>query len=115
MAGYRNSRMEEDLKREICALIRELKDPRVKDCMLSVVKIDLSGDLSYCKVYISAMEGLARAKEAVKGLDSASGFMRHELSNRLHLRRCPELKFIPDDSIEQSAHIARIIEDLEDK
>ena len=105
MAGYRNSRMEEDLKREICALIRELKDPRVKDCMLSVVKTDLSGDLSYCKVYISAMEGL----------DSASGFMRHELSNRLHLRRCPELKFIPDNSIEQSAHIARIIEDLEDK
>ena len=113
MAGYRNSRISEDMKREICALIRELKDPRVKDCMLSVVKADVSGDLSYCKVYISAMEGLDRGKEAVKGLQSAAGYMRHELSNRLHLRRCPELKFIPDDSIEHSAQTTRMLEDLE--
>ena len=113
MAGYRNSRISEDMKREICALIRELKDPRVKDCMLSVVKADVSGDLSYCKVYISAMEGMEAARTAVKGLQSAQGYVRRELGHALKLRHVPELRFVADDSIEYSARIARKIHELE--
>lgn len=112
MSGYRISRISEDMKREISAVIRELKDPRVKDVMISVVKADVSADLSHCKVYISAVEGFEVSKNAVKGLESASGYIKRELSNRLHLRRCPDLKFIADDSIEHSAHINKIIEDL---
>ncbi|MDF2567255.1 MAG: rbfA [Oscillospiraceae bacterium] len=112
MAGFKASRMSEDIKREVYSIIRELKDPRVKDSMLSIVKADVSGDLSHCKLYISDIAGFDKSKEAVKGLESASGFIKRELSNRLHLRRCPELKFIADDSIEQGANINRIIEDL---
>lgn len=112
MGGFKVSRMSEDMKREIYSIIRELKDPRVKDVMLSVVKADLSNDYSHCKVFVSAIEGMEKTKEAVIGLDSANGYIRRELSNRLHLKRCPELKFIADDSIEQSAHITKIINDF---
>lgn len=110
MAGFKVSRMSEDMKREIYAIIRELKDPRVKDVMLSVVKADVSNDYSHCKVYVSAIEGMEKTKQAVEGLNSACGYIKRELSNRLHLRRCPELCFIADDSIEHSAHISKIIE-----
>ena len=73
MAGYRIGRLSEDMKRELSAVMRELKDPRIHG-MLSIVKLELSNDLSHCKVYISAMEGMETAKEAVEGLKSASGF-----------------------------------------
>ena len=112
MSSYRLDRTSEDIMRELTAILRHVKDPRVSG-MLSIVRVEVTNDMSYAKVYISAMEGLDRAKEAVKGLQSAAGYMRHELFNRLHLRRCPELKFIPDDSIEHSAQITRMLEDLE--
>ncbi len=100
MPGYRIDRITEDIKRELIHILREVKDPRVSD-MLTVVKVDLSNDLSYCKVYVSAVEGIDKAKESVKGLKSASGFIRHRLGESLHLRKLPELKFIADDSIEK--------------
>lgn len=83
MAGYRQDRVSEDIKREIIAVIRELKDPRVKDKMLTVVRVDVSHDLSFAKVYISALDGIDSAKEAVKGLVSATGRIRHEVGARL--------------------------------
>lgn len=70
MAGYRIDRITEDIKRELIAILREVKDPRVSG-MLTVVKVDVSNDLSYAKVYISALEGVDKAKEAVKGLKAA--------------------------------------------
>ena len=73
MAGYRIDRISEDIKRELISLMRELKDPRVSGKMLTVVNVKVSNDLSYAKVYVSAMEGLDAAKEACKGLDSAQG------------------------------------------
>ncbi|MCM1328465.1 MAG: 30S ribosome-binding factor RbfA [Ruminococcus sp.] len=116
MANFRNGRMSEDIKREISGLIREeIKDPRVNAGLVSVVRTELSGDASHCKVYISSIEGTDAAKTAVKGLESASGMMRRHISNRLHLKKCPELKFIADDSIEHSAEIARMLEKIEIK
>ena len=58
------------------------------------------------------MEGLEGAKNAVKGLTSASGFLRRELSSMVNLRKSPELRFIPDDSIAYSADVARILDSL---
>ena len=100
MAGYRIDRITEDIKRELIHILREVKDPRVSD-MLTVVKVEVSSDLSYCKVYVSAVEGIEKAKESVKGLKSASGFIRHRLGDSLRLRKLPELRFIADDSIEK--------------
>lgn len=100
MAGYRIDRITEDIKRELVHILREVKDPRVSD-MLTVVKVDVSNDLSYCKVYVSEVSGIEAAKESVKGLKAASGFIRKRLGASLHLRKVPELKFIADDSIEK--------------
>ena len=119
MAGFRINRVSEDIRREIIAIIRELKDPRVSGKMLTVVRVDVSSDASFAKVYVSAMEGIETAKLAVKGLTSATGFIRREVGKRLHLRKTPELKFIADDSIEKGMDITRalgnmVITDVED-
>ena len=64
MAGFHIDRISEDIKREIISLMRELKDPRVAGKMLTVVNVTVSNDLSYAKVYISAMRGIEEAKTA---------------------------------------------------
>ncbi len=110
MAGYRVGRVSEDIKREIVAIIRELKDPRVRDKFLTVVRVDVSSDLSYAKVYVSSMSGIEDAKEAVKGLTSATGLIRREVGSKLRLRKTPELKFIADDSVQHGMEIFRKIE-----
>ncbi len=107
MGSYRASRTEEDMKRELSDIMRSLKDPRVSG-LLSIVKMELSRDMSHCKVYISAMEGFDAAKNAVRGLDSASGFIKRELNARMKLRKLPEF----NDSIAHSAGISRMLEDL---
>ena len=112
MAGYRQDRVSEDIKREIIAVIRELKDPRVMDKLLTVVRVEVSSDASFAKVYISAMEGIDTAKTAVKGLTGATGYIRREIGQRLHLRKTPELKFIADNSIEHGMSIVKIMDDL---
>ena len=114
MPTFKNASLSEDIKREISGLIRErIKDPRVKFGLVSVVRTELSGDNSHCKVYISHLDGMDASKNAVKGLESASWMIRREISNKLHLKKCPELKFIADDSIEHSAEIAKMLEDME--
>ena len=112
MASYRAPRTEEDMKRELSDILRSLKDPRITG-LLSIVKLDLSRDLSHCKVYISSLEGLEAGKRAVEGLTSAAGYIRREIGQRLKMRRSPEFHFVADDSIEYSADIARILNDLE--
>ena len=68
--------------------------------------------MSYAKIYVSAIEGEAKTAESVKGLKSAAGFIKRELSARCKLRKMPELTFIADNSIAHGAEIARIIEDF---
>ncbi len=113
MPSYKVGRLSEDLKRELSVLLREVKDPRVSR-MLSVIRCEVSGDLSHCKVNVSALEGEAATKESIKGLNSASGFLRKEIANRLHLRKCPELHFIADGSIAYSAKINEILHELDE-
>jgi len=105
MSGYRIDRVSEDIRREIVAVIRELKDPRVKDKMLTVVRVEVSSDASYAKVYVSALEGIDTAENAVKGLVSATGYIRREIGSRLRLRKTPELKFVADDSVEKGINM----------
>lgn len=115
MPSYKLGRTTEDIRREVSAILRELKDPRVSGCMLSVVRVEVTNDLSYCTVYVSAMEGMETAENAVKGLKSAAGYVRRELGNRLKLRHVPEMIFKATDSIEYSANISRILHDLENE
>ena len=105
MAGYKIDRISEDIKRELISIMRDVKDPRVSGKLLSVVKVDVSNDLSYAKVYVSSLQGVESALEAVKGLKSAAGFIRGRLGSALHLRKTPELKFVADDSIEKGMEL----------
>lgn len=112
MASHKLGRTTEDIKRELTAILRELKDPRVSGKMISIVRVEVSRDMSYCKAYVSAMEGLPAAKEAVKGLTSAAGFIRREVGARLSLRHVPAMSFEATDSIEYSANISHILSEL---
>ena len=113
MAGNKIARVTEDVHREITAILRDVKDPRVSGCLLSVVRVVVTNDLSYGTIYVSTMEGMDRTKNAVQGLKSAAGFIRRELGRRLQLRHVPELIFKPTDSIEYGASISRMLHDLD--
>ena len=104
--AFRVGRTSEDLKRELTDIIRYVKDPRVSS-ILTIIKVELSNDLSHCKVYISSLEGMEKAKEAAKGLNNANGFIKHEVNSRIKMRRIPDFHFIADDSTEYSAGIAK--------
>ena len=111
MGGYKVDRISQDVKRELTDILRTLKDPRIKG-FLTIVKVELSNDLSYCKVYVSSIDGIESAKEAIKGLVSATGFIKREIGLRLKMRKIPEFKFIPDDSAEYGAEISKVLKGL---
>ena len=112
MAGNRIRRINEEILRELSGLFRTLKDPRLRDSMLSITRVDTTGDLRYARVYVSALDK-EREKDAVRGLRSAAGYLRRELGVNLRLRYTPELQFLPDDSIVQGAHILALLRDPE--
>jgi ribosome-binding factor A len=113
MPGYRIGRINDDIKQELSAMLPTLKDPRVRG-IISITRVDTTADLRYCKVYISALDR-EDLGEVVKGLKSASGYLRRELGHRMSLRYTPELQFIPDDSIDRGTKLIKMMEDLHTK
>lgn len=112
MAGFKINRVTSDIKICLSELLREVKDPRVSK-LISIVKLDVSGDMSYATVYVSAIEGAAATEESVKALNrSACSFLRRELGARMKLRKVPELRFVADNSIEKSSEIIAVINSL---
>ena len=113
MASNRIARINEEIQRQISADIRRLKDPRVSGSgMVSVTRVDTTGDLRYAKIYVSVLDK-SQEKEVLKGLKSAGGFLRRELGSALGLRYTPELIFEADDSIAYGAHILEVMHDVE--
>jgi ribosome-binding factor A len=115
MPSHKLDRTTEDVRRELTAIFREIKDPRVNSYFVSIVRVEVTNDLSYCTVYVSTMEGMEKTAEVVKGLKSAAGFVRRELGARLSLRHTPQLIFKATDSIEYGANISKLLEDLKNK
>ena len=115
MSSHKGQHSIESIKREIYAIMRELKDPRVQNGFISIVKIDMSKDKSRCRVYVSAMEGLEVAKQAVEGLQSACGYIKREIGNRLRLRYVPSITFQATDSIEYAASISETLNKLKER
>jgi len=111
MAKYRRDRINVEMVRELAAILREIKDPRVTDNFVSITAADVTPDLKFAKVYFSAMTGDKR--EIRRGLMSASGFIRKRLAETLNLRQTPELAFVADDSIEYGAHINELLNKIE--
>lgn len=113
MASNRIGRINEEIQRELASQIRSLKDPRVSGTgMVSVTRVDTTPDLRYAKVYISVLDK-TQEKDVLKGLKSASGFLRRELGTALRLRYTPELQFVADDSIAHGAHILELLRNVE--
>ena len=112
MASNKIARINDDIQRVLSAKLRDVKDPRVQQGMISVTRVETTGDLRYCKVWLSVL-GLENEKEFRKGLKSASGWLRRELGAVLDLRYTPELVFEVDHSIEYGAHISQMINSLE--
>ena len=113
MASNRISRINEEIQRELSEQFRRLKDPRVSQTgMVSITRVDTTGDVRYARIYISALDK-SQEKEVLKGLKSAAGFLRRELGRSLQLRYTPELQFVADDSIQHGAHILEVLRQVE--
>ena len=110
MAGNRIGRINEEIQRELSALLRTLKDPRLQNGLVTVTHVDTTSDLRCCKVYVSALDKSQEA-EVMKGLKSAAGYLRRELGAAVQLRYTPQLQFVADDSIQQGAHILEMLRD----
>ena len=112
MASNKLARTNDDIQRVLSELLRNIKDPRIQQGMISVTRVETTGDLRYSKIWLSVL-GMQDEKEFKKGLRSASGWLRRELGNSLKLRYTPELVFEIDHSIEYGAHISRMINSLD--
>ena len=112
MASNRIGRINEEIQKELSSLIRNLKDPRVQDTMISITRVEATPDLRYAKVYVSFLEE-DKANDALKGLKSASGYLRRELGSALQLRYTPELVWALDDSITYGAKMMKLINSLD--
>ena len=111
MASNRIGRNNEEIQRELSALIPAVKDPRVSG-MISVTAVETTPDLRYAKAYISVLDK-ENGERVLKGLRSASGWLRRELGSALKLRYTPELVFQLDDSIDKGAHILELLRSVE--
>ncbi len=111
MANYRRGRINDEMKKELALVLREVKDPRISEAFISVTAVEVTGDLKYAKVYYSAMMG--DKKEVAKGLKSSAGYIRREIARRLNLRMTPEFSFYEDHSIEHGAKISKLLNGIE--
>lgn len=114
MASNRINRINDEIQKELSNLLRNVKDPRVGDAMLSITRVETTPDLRYTKVYVSCLQN-ERMKDVMKGLKSAAGYLRRELGHNLQLRYAPEIVWAEDDSITYGAHMLKLINSLEVK
>ena len=111
MPKYRLNRINDSVAQEISLILRDVKDPRVSDGMLTITGADVSPDLKYAKIFYSSFSG--EDKETQRGLRSAAGFIRGQLAHRLNLRVTPELTFVYDQSVSHGAHIAKLLHEID--
>jgi len=114
MASNRINRINEEIQKELSSLLRTVKDPRVQDTMISITRVETTPDLRYTKVYVSFLQS-DRAEGALKGLQSAGGYLRRQLGTNLKLRYAPEIVWALDDSITYGAKMLKLINSLEVK
>ncbi len=109
MSNHRQDKLNNAISSELAAIIRNVKDPRVRDSFVSIVGASVAPDLSVARVFFSV---LGEDRGVLKGLESATGFLRSELAKRLNLRITPKLVFVRDDNTERAMNISRILKDI---
>ena len=109
--SIKNTRINGEVQKALSEIIRELKDPRIHP-MTSIVQVQVTPDLKFCKVYISVLAEEEQAQDTIRGLKSAEGFIRTQLAKKVNLRNTPDVSFILDQSIEYGVRMSRLIEDV---
>ena len=110
--SIKNTRINMEVQRELSEIIRSgIKDPRIHP-MTSVVAVEVTPDLKYCKAYISVLGDEEAGKSTIEGLKSAEGYVRRELASRINLRNTPQVKFILDQSIEYGVNMSKLIDEV---
>lgn len=110
--SIKNTRINMEVQKELSQIIRlEIKDPRIHP-MTTVVSVEVTPDLKFCKAYISILGDEEAGKATIEGLKSAEGYIRRELARRVNLRNTPEIKFILDQSIEYGVNMSRLIDEV---
>ena len=112
MSKHRLNRINEEMKKELANILREIKDPRVQ-AMVSVTDVDVTNDLKYAKIYLSIFgTNKTEEEETLEALNKAKGFIRHQLSRTLNLRNTPELRLIEDTTIDYGMHIDSLLREV---
>ena len=110
--SIKNTRINMEVQRELSEIIRGgIKDPRIHP-MTSVIAVEVTPDLKYCKAYISVLGNEDAGKATIEGLKSAEGYVRRELARRVNLRNTPQIKFILDQSIEYGVNMSHLIDEV---
>ena len=112
MANHNIGRLTEDIKREISVSMSQLKDKNISEGLVTVTQVDLTNDLSYCKVYVSALGGGEKTETAVKTLQKAEGFFKKKINARIKMRKMPEIIFLEDNSLDYYDKINKILTQL---
>ena len=112
MANHNLGRLTEDIKREISASMTQHTDKRISEGFVTVTHVDLTSDLSYCKVMVSVMGGEEKTDEIIKILQKAEGFFKKKINARIKMRKMPEIIFIADNSLDYYEKIDKIISKL---
>jgi len=108
MSSHSLERLSEDIRREISASMREIEMGDI----VSVSRCELTGDLSYCRVFVSTYEGGEKTEEAVERLKESAGMFKKHINSRIKMRKIPELVFLPDKSLDYYEKISGIINDI---
>ncbi len=110
MSSHRSLRMAEAIREVVAsAILFEAADPRIRS--VTVLRVEVSGDLRQATVYVSVMGTEAEQKLALRGLKHAAGFFQSKVAERLQTRVTPFLSFKLDDSVKKSIAIGRLIDE----
>ncbi len=112
MPNHNIQRLSEDIKREVAAAVRDLKDSRISEQMVTVTHCEVTSDLSYCRIYVSCINGSKAAEKVIECLKNAQGFIKKRINARIKMRKIPELVFLPDNSLDYYEKISRMIDNL---
>lgn len=110
--SVKNVRVNAEVMRELGNIIRGgIKDPRISP-LTSVVAVEVTPDLKFCKAYISVLGDEKAKQDTIKGLKSAEGYIRRQLAASINLRNTPQINFVMDQSIEYGVNMSKMIDDV---
>jgi len=114
--NYRLAKVSSLLKKEITLILQnDLENDLIRDNFVNISKIDLSGDLQHCKIYITSTAKEKVRKEIVSNLNAAKNSIRHSLGKRIEMRRVPEIIFKDDVVIDKGLSVLKLLDELKNK